>query len=346
MSFASAQTAIQTSKLTDNISFGAHLGLTSPISYENLFPMNATFGFTVGKQVTPILGFNVEGTTWMGSNSDKPGNRFDSYVAHNTFRALDFGVNTTLNFTNLFSGYKGKPRVFEYGFEGGFGWLHTMIPNSENKNDLSAKTQMNLMLNLGSKRAHTIGIAPVIWWNLTSTGHAIKFNRKDAQFGILATYIYHMKNSAGTHYLKMYDIAEYENTIAELQAENEELKNKEPITKVEVFEFDNTKPAGEKIVAIPAATVIYFAVNDATLDDAAKAELDKFPAGVAVNIIGTASPEGTEARNLQLSQERADVTAGYLKDRGVNVVSAVGKGVATGSTSNRVAIVKVVLLDE
>lgn len=333
-SFTNAQTAIQTSKITDNISVGVHAGASMPISRINAFPINPLVGLTVGKQISPVFGVNLEGTAWFGSHSgtDKT-NRFDDYLKHNTVRAINVGANMNLNLRNLFSGYNTKPYHFEYGIEGGFGWLNTMIPNDRNYNDLSLKTQINFKYNVGKERAHTFGISPTLWWNLTEHGKAVSFNSRDAQFGIVLSYTYHLKNSHGTHYLKVYDVGALQEELEYWKTHREVVTVPETPSKVvEVFEFD-------KVVEIPAATVIYFAVNDATLDDAGKAELDKFPAGASVNVVGTASPEGTEKRNMELSQMRADVVADYLRARGVEVTSAEGKGVATGATSNRVAIV-------
>lgn len=62
--------------------------------------------------------------------------------------------------------------------------------------------------------------------------------------------------------------------------------------------------------------------------------------GKHVQIVGTASPEGSKEVNDRLSQARADEVAKYLKKNGVIVDEANGKGVQ-GSTSNRLAVVYV-----
>ena len=59
-----------------------------------------------------------------------------------------------------------------------------------------------------------------------------------------------------------------------------------------------------------------------------------------MQVVGTASPEGSKAFNDRLSQSRADVVANYLKVRGVIIDEATGKGVQ-GVTSNRLAVVYV-----
>ena len=68
--------------------------------------------------------------------------------------------------------------------------------------------------------------------------------------------------------------------------------------------------------------------------------MDGVAEGKHVQIVGTASPEGSQEINDKLSQARADVVADYLKSKGVVVDEAVGKGVQ-GTTSNRLAVVYV-----
>lgn len=61
-----AQTALQESKLTDNISVGVNAGVSTPLSFNKVFPLNPTVGIRIGKEFSPVFGMNVEGTTWLG----------------------------------------------------------------------------------------------------------------------------------------------------------------------------------------------------------------------------------------------------------------------------------------
>lgn len=72
----------------------------------------------------------------------------------------------------------------------------------------------------------------------------------------------------------------------------------------------------------------------------AKAALGNIKEGVHVQVVGTASPEGSAEINQKISQNRANVVADYLRGRGVIVDEATGKGVQ-GTTSNRLAVVYV-----
>ena len=84
---------------------------------------------------------------------------------------------------------------------------------------------------------------------------------------------------------------------------------------------------------------VFFAYDSAELDDRAKAELDKLGENGVYDIVAFASNEGTAEYNKALSQRRADAVKAYLEGRGCKINSAVGKGVAFGITTGRVAVV-------
>jgi outer membrane protein OmpA-like peptidoglycan-associated protein len=78
-----------------------------------------------------------------------------------------------------------------------------------------------------------------------------------------------------------------------------------------VSDLDDYKPVAE--------AGIYYPVNGSTLDDAAKADLDKLAAialqtdGYIIEIAGYASSTGTKEQNQELSEARASAVAQYLK---------------------------------
>ncbi len=71
-----------------------------------------------------------------------------------------------------------------------------------------------------------------------------------------------------------------------------------------------------------AEAVVYYPSGQSTLDDAAKADLDKVAAlalstdGYLIEIAGYASKTGTKAANQQLSEDRASAVANYLRNHG------------------------------
>ena len=334
-----AQTTVQSSKILDNVYVGVDGGVATPLTFDNIFPLNGTATLRVGKQFTPVWGAEVEGTAWFGSNSDYGyANRFDG-VNHNVVRGSYVGVNGTVNLTNLFWEYKGTPRLFEVSTVLGTGWVHTFIPNLSDKhrNYLGVKTGLDLAFNLGKTKAHTVSLRPAVLWNVSQPGNCVNglaFNKLGAQLYVGVGYTYHFKTSNGTHHFKTYDIGAYEATIARL---NEELAKKPK--EVEVIKYvDRIVNNNYNGTVVNGDTYVLFAWNSAELDATAKATLDKISG--TVKVVAYASPEGTESYNKELSQRRANVVADYLRGKGVTVTEAYGAGV-NGNTSNRVAIVTV-----
>lgn len=334
-----AQTTVQSSKILDNVYVGVDGGVATPLTFDNIFPLNSTATLRVGKQFTPVWGAEVEGTAWFGSNSGYGfANRFDG-VNHNVVRGSYVGVNGTVNLTNLFGDYKGTPRLFEVSTVLGTGWIHTFTPNlnDEHRNYLGVKTGLDLAFNLGKTKAHTVSLRPAVLWNVSQPGNSVNglaFNKLGAQLYLGVGYTYHFKTSNGTHHFKTYDIGAYEATIARL---NEELAKKPK--EVEVIKYvDRIVNNNYNGTVVNGDTYVLFAWNSAELDATAKATLDKISG--TVKVVAYASPEGTESYNKELSQRRANVVADYLRGKGVTVTEAYGAGV-NGNTSNRVAIVTV-----
>ena len=337
-----AQTAVQSSKILDNVYVGVEGGVATPLTFDNVFPLNGTATLRVGKQFTPVWGAEVEGSAWFGSNSDYGflpiANRFDG-ATHNVVRGTYVGVNGTTNLSNLFFGYKGTPRLFEVSTVLGTGWVHTFIPNVDDKyhNYLGVKTGLDFAFNLGKNKAHTVSLRPAVLWNVSQPGNSVNglaFNKLGAQLYLGIGYTYHFKTSNGTHHFKTYDIGSYEATIANL---NDELAKKPK--EVEVVKYvDRIVNNNYNGTVVNGDTYVLFAWNSAELDATAKSTLDKVSG--TVKVIAYASPEGTDTYNKELSQRRANSVADYLRAKGVTVTEVYGAGV-NGNTSNRIAIVTV-----
>ena len=338
MNAQNGQKALVEQKFWDNWYIGINGGVTTPLSFDEITPLNPTVGLRVGKEFTPVFGVNVEGTAWLGSHTDigKTIFRFDG-DRHLVVRGTNLGVNGTVNFSNLFGGYNGKPRVFEMIGIVGAGWWHTFSKDEIHgytSNDLTSKTGVDLNFNLGSKRAHSFYLEPYVLWNLGSAPRQIQFNKNYAQFGLNVGYTYHFKTSNGEHYFVEYD-------VDALNDEINMLRSREPEVKIV-----ETEKIIEKIVEVPVVQntgviTIGFAKGSSKLTDTAKDILNTIPKGTKVEVVGTASPEGTNAKNDELAQERADAASQYLLKRGVNVLSSKGLG-ATGDDSQRIVRVQIV----
>ena len=149
---ANAQTTVQPSKITDNISVGVTGGVSTPLDFNSVFPLNPIVGLKVQKDFTPTFGFQIEGIAVLNDN-------------HFTFnktavKATNVSVNNVINWTNEFCGLKAG-RVFELSTIAGLGWLYYW---NTSEHFLSAKTGVDLNFNLG--KGHSIVITPAIYWNL------------------------------------------------------------------------------------------------------------------------------------------------------------------------------------
>ena len=162
------------------------------------------------------------------------------------------------------------------------------------------------------------------------------YNINNSFVQLNAGVVYKFKNSNGTHNFTIVtprDQAE----IDALNAQINELRNRKPevITKEVVKEVPTVKE-----FTVSDLVFVTFAQGKYALTNDAKSALNNIKEGSHVQVVGTASPEGSKEINDRLSQARADVVANYLKARGVNVDEATGKGVQ-GTTSNRLAVVYV-----
>ena len=319
---ANAQIATENSNAFDNVGVGVTAGVSTPLDFNSVFPLNTNVGLKITKDITPVIGFQIEGLAVLNDN------HFSDLKT--AVKATNVGLNGALNLSNFFWGYKGTPRVFEVSAVAGLGWLHTW---NTSENSLTAKTGLDLAFNLGKKKVHSLVLTPAVYWNLHKID-AIQFNKKGAQLALNLSYIYHFKTSNGTHHFKTYDVGAMNNEINYLHGKLDECEKREPKLVERIV---------EKKVAVPTNTewFVQFAQKSAELTAEAKATLDKIGENLVVDVIGTSSPEGDAEFNQRLSEKRAAVVADYLTKRGVKVNSWAGKGVYIGRATNRLAIVTV-----
>lgn len=322
---ANAQIATENSNALDNVGVGVTAGVSTPLDFNSVFPLNTNVGLKVTKDITPVIGFQIEGLAILNDNHFSDINT--------AVKATNVGFNGVVNLSNFIGGYNGTPRVFEVNLVGGLGWLHTW---NTSLNSLTAKTGFDLAFNIGKNKAHSFVLTPAVYWNLHKID-AIQFTKQGAQLAINLSYIYHFKTSNGTHHFKTYDVGAMLNEITRLNGALAECDGKAPKV-VEVKQFV------EKRIAMPMSTewFVQFAQESAGLTDEAKSVLDKIERSVVVDVVGTSSPEGSVEFNQSLSEKRAEVVADYLKNRGVKVNTCVGKGVQNGISTNRLAIITAV----
>ena len=360
----SAQTVAE-SKTFDNIYVGINGGVaTKTTGHKWLSDLDPNAGLRIGRYFTPVFGLAIEGNAYF---SNKPWGSTGTVV-----RATNASLLGTVNLSNWFGGYKGEPRTFEVSALYGLGWMHVFTNNkafeaatSENRNRMTSKAALDFAFNFGSAKqfqfyvepsinfaflgkshSHNVAVTPA---GLTYPEYNVNYDYKaTAQAGqpayninnsfvqLNAGLVYKFANSNGTHNFTIVtprDQAE----IDALNAQINELRNRKPevITKEVVKEVPAIKE-----LSVSDLVFVTFAQGKSNLTREAKAALNNVKEGSHVQVVGTASPEGSKEINDRLSQARADVVANYLKSRGVNIDEATGKGVQ-GVTSNRLAVVYV-----
>jgi len=358
----SAQTVAE-SKTFDNIYVGINGGVaTKTTGHKWLSDLDPNAGLRIGRYFTPVFGLAIEGNAYF---SNKPWGSTGTVV-----RATNASLLGTVNLSNWFGGYKGEPRTFEVSALYGLGWMHVFSNNqlfkaatSENRNRMTSKAALDFAFNFGSAKQFQFYVEPSINFAFLGKSHSKNVNgtaitdnvydygyKATAQDGqpayninnsfvqLNAGLIYKFANSNGTHNFTIVtprDQAE----IDALNAQINELRNRKPevITKEVVKEVPSVKV---KELSVSDLVFVTFAQGKSNLTREAKAALNNVKEGSHVQVVGTASPEGSKEINDRLSQARADVVANYLKSRGVNIDDATGKGVQ-GVTSNRLAVVYV-----
>ena len=362
----SAQTVAE-SKTFDNIYVGINGGVaTKTTGHKWLSDLDPNAGLRIGRYFTPVFGLAIEGNAYF---SNKPWGSTGTVV-----RATNASLLGTVNLSNWFGGYKGEPRTFEVSALYGLGWMHVFTSNkafkdaTENqRNRMTSKAALDFAFNFGSAKqfqfyvepsinfaflgkshSHNVAVTPAgVTYPETSYGYGYKataqagqpaYNINNSFVQLNAGLVYKFANSNGTHNFTIVtprDQAE----IDALNAQINELRNRKPevITKEVVKEIPSVKV---KELSVSDLVFVTFAQGKSNLTREAKAALNNVKEGSHVQVVGTASPEGSKEINDRLSQARADVVANYLKSRGVNIDDATGKGVQ-GVTSNRLAVVYV-----
>ena len=362
----SAQTVAE-SKTFDNIYVGINGGVaTKTTGHKWLSDLDPNAGLRIGRYFTPVFGLAIEGNAYF---SNKPWGSTGTVV-----RATNASLLGTVNLSNWFGGYKGEPRTFEVSALYGLGWMHVFTNNklvkaaTENqRNRMTSKAALDFAFNFGSAKQFQFYVEPSINFaflgqskskEVVATGNPLApvavadhqeygykaasqagqpaYNINNSFVQLNAGLIYKFANSNGTHNFTIVtprDQAE----IDALNAQINELRNRKPevITKEVVKEVPAIKE-----LSVSDLVFVTFAQGKSNLTREAKAALNNVKEGSHVQVVGTASPEGSKEINDRLSQARADVVANYLKSRGVNIDEATGKGVQ-GVTSNRLAVVYV-----
>ena len=341
---ANAQT-VEYSTFAENTYVTLSGGVTTATSLfdENLNwdVLRPVVGLEVGKYITPVVGFSIEGIAKFGTLGTS------TWVnQHNIVGNLKF------NLSNWFAGYKGYPRAIEFVFVPGLGWGHTYghfrdpaDPRIDVGNGVwSYPTDINYLtynlgfetnINLGKARAWQINIKPsVLWDNISDNpgGNVLRPIAKNFKGGVVVGVTYKFKSkSKGSHNFVLcpysYTKSEYDAIVAERDTLNKKyiellekhqdgrdtVYTKEIITNEVVKEVPVVKEVEKETVVNKShvlSSIITFQIGSSEISEVEKAKLDVFARSAIkdgnVTIIGSAdSGTGTDAGNKELSERRA-----------------------------------------
>lgn len=339
--------AIKQSTITDNMFIKANVGGSWSLLnrdakfWENVNPM-ATI--SVGRYLTPSTSIQVsfEG----GANEGG-----QCFVDH-----TNLTIDGLLNFSNLFGGYNGTPRVVEVVGVLGMGWFHTY---GIVDNNASAKAAAEINFNLGKTKTWQINLIPSFTY---LPSHAIENSYAALSLGVT----YKFKNSNGTHNFVLVDIRDQKeidwmnDKINTLRQDKEHLisindKNattiKDQQSLIEQL-TQSCKQARETKVPVELDNVVQFKIGQSKVEELQMANLSQIAdvlnenSDLKLEIKGYADAEtGTEEINQILSVKRAESVKSVL----VNVFGVSPDRITTvglGSTKqlfkqndwNRVAI--------
>ena len=332
----SAQT-VSESKSSDNFYLGVNGGVITATHPSTMGAANHCWlrditpnaGLRLGRWFTPVFGLALEGNAYFK-------NLHHGNLQGTLVNSMNTSLLATINLSNWAGGYKGEPRCFELIPVMGLGWGHTFgSPTKDWKADvLTSKFGVDFAFNFGANKEWQFYVEPSINWALNGNGYqGVAYNVNKSGFQLNVGFNYTFRNSNGTHNFalaQLRDQAEVDALNAQINDLRGELAKKPKEVVKEVVKTQE--------VQVGNLVFVTFAQGKQNLTDEAKEALNTIAEGKHVQVVGTASPEGSKAFNKRLSQGRADVVADYLRARGVIVDGATGKGVQ-GVTSNRLAIV-------
>lgn len=347
--FASAQT-VEKSGLFENTYVTVSGGVTTNTQFGNMtkdnwFKVSPVVGLELGKYVTPVIGFSVEGLGFIETTNSRTFFDESAVVA-----------NGKLNFSNWFGGYKGQPRRVEVVGVLGHGWGHDYVASSygqyrssekailvdghseevvgvgglrTDKNYTVYKAGAELNFNLGKARAWQINLKPSVIWFHKIAGNYVSTpfltTGRDARANVQLGLTYKFGSKAKGHNFRLCPYSVTQEDYDALLAENEELKNREPEVKEVIKTVVEEKAYIVKETRVlVGSTIITFPIGSCELSSVERAKVDAFAKSLdsdtLIQVVGSAdSKTGSETRNFALAQNRARVVKNVLtNDYGIS----------------------------
>jgi outer membrane protein OmpA-like peptidoglycan-associated protein len=329
----SAQKAIAESATFDNWYLGIEGGVSTKTTHSNLMKnANPHAGLRLGRYFTPVFGFAFEGSAYF---NDKMFGESSTIVKN-----IDTHLLATVNLSNWFGGYKGKPRVAEIVAIFGPGWNHVFKqPEGAPNNDLTAKAGFDLNFNLGKSRAIQLFIEPAILYSLDRYERTT-FNVNHSALQLMAGLNFKFGNSYGSYnFVKgelrdQHEIDVLNARVNELRASNETKDRQLTADSKTIEQLRAELEAAKSVKPVPTVVkqvvnvnnnvlqpTVIFGLGKSTVDAAQMASVAMIAKYMKNHpesrllIKGYASPEGNPELNQKLSEKRAQSVKDTLVKR-------------------------------
>ena len=335
--FASLSLTAQTveySEKTDNIYVGVNTGVAAWLHPHTVYHSNfvrsshIVSGVRVGKYVTPVVGFELEGQVGTANH--------DTFVDH-----IVLGGNLMVNANNFITGYKnGEPDRVEIVPFVGIGWHHTYGTVT---NNIASKFGSQVNFNMGKDKKWQINVIPSVNYIMTDNGFGKMTGqpRFDAHRGYVNVQVgvtYRFKNSNTKHYFVhhhtrcayKYTKADYEKLLRTIDERDTLLKRAYNTNagltnalKEKQAEIDKLNAREMTIENVMVNSAVGFEIGKSTIHYTQKASLLNLVEMVKgtdtkLVVVGYADAKtGSKSRNLKLSEERANAVKKFLVDNGV-----------------------------
>lgn len=325
---ASAQTAYETPKFSDNWSLGIKGGVTTPMNHHPFFgSMRPVIELDLAKKITPAFKVGAEGdfaintSTVRGPQSSTAFD--DSYV----------GAYGAVNLFNLFGGYPGYTRKFDIEAQAGAGWGHRYETRIKDQNYFGTKVGLNFNFNVSDYV--TIAISPSILWDMTSRPvdrSTASYNLNRANFNLMAGVAYNFGGNGFTP-VKPYNQEEVDGLNAQINAlrgqvsdadaANARLRAEAEALNAQLEQLRNQPPKVVKEVKnnLESVRYVFFKIGSSAIGadqqpnvEMIAAYLNNHP-GSKVVIKGYASKDGPEELNIKLANARAESVKNQLMSR-------------------------------
>lgn len=276
-------------------------------------------GLELGKDVTPITGFSLQGA--VAPIYHHVTNGSGEWAIN---RSDVFG-NVKFNLMNLFGGYKGYPRRVDIRTVTGIGWNHWYGEEVANPNDLALQGGLEFDFNLGKNRNWYITFTPMVQANEILKGNEIEYAVKGADLKANLGVAYRLGRGNKSHNFTIPEpCVSEEDYNALFEKYNELLNAPKEVDTVEVIveKIVNVADTTEKM---PNELYVYFEKGSSELSDNDMSVIEYFvnniSEGHGVKVIGSADTKtGSESLNDKLSNQRAEVVANAIKNLGVKNV--------------------------